>query len=907
MLPAAPADPSPPPGLAAGPPPRRPAAALLGRPRSIRARLGRILALSLTMMLVLLGILLARKVGEYRSAASTAGTVRLTLQVQDAIHMMQRERGLSVGLVGGDTRFRVPVRNARKQTDAALTALRGALSDRRDDEATAVQNALGPLADLAAVRGGVDDRTAERAPTFGFYTDAIAALNNLDLGLNQAQDTALRQGLQALYALGDHKEYTGQERAILNGVFSAGRFGDGDYLKFADIRGGRSAALAQFNRFATVEQRGRLDAVRRSTPATVTSRLEAVAIGSPAGRLTQPVDPVQWYTQMTAVIDQMRTVQQSIGADITGRASELQQSAASALIAYLLLAALEMAAEILLVVAATRSVSGPLRALSREADDVATRRLPEVVAALQSTDEEHRPTVTPVTAPPRAGAEVRSVALALDRLQSTAMALAGEQAVVRRNTIESLANLGRRNQNLVRRQLGLISEFEREELDPSALANLFELDHLATRMRRNAESLLVLVGRSSPRQWSEPLPVTDVVRAGVSEVEDYRRVMLRRVDDTLINGSVVNEVAHMLAELIENGLSFSPPDVDVEIYGRRVGQRYLLVVVDQGVGMSSDMLAKANARLRGDEDFIVAPTRFLGHYVVGRLAQRLGAEVELSASPVTGITARVVLPPEVLAEPGSDAQPGSGRSGKAIGEPLAPHPVVSLQPEAAVEPVVAPHPVVIPQAEPEAIPQPEVPVPAAALEPRLESATEPPLGSSTAANSTGPSYGNGHRPRRPGRRPLPRPPLPRRPPRCRRSRHRQPRHRQPRHRGGPCRRCRPRRCHPRRAAAPSRGQHRRPRWRRAVRRSARPLPPRVGRRRLRRPSCRPDRRRPVRLANRLARTEPASPPARSAPATGWSSGSGAPARHRSPTGSAPRRPTGPNPSSRPSAPRRRSA
>jgi hypothetical protein len=247
-----------------------------------------------------------------------------------------------------------------------------------------------------------------------------------------------------------------------------------------------------------------------------------------------------------------------------------------------------------------------------------------------------------------------SVARALDRVQSTAFELAGEQALLRRNTTESLANLGRRNQNLVRRQLGFISEFEREEMDPAALANLFELDHLATRMRRNAESLLVLVGEQSPRRWTEPLAITDVVRAGLSEVEDYRRVALRRVDEVLVAGAVVSELAHMLAELIENALAFSPPDLEVEIYGRRLGATYMLAVVDHGVGMSPEQLAKANARLRGEEDFIVAPTRFLGHYVVGRLAERLGIEVELTVSPVSGIVGRLLLPAEILADKPAD-------------------------------------------------------------------------------------------------------------------------------------------------------------------------------------------------------------------------------------------------------------
>ena len=246
---------------------------------------------------------------------------------------------------------------------------------------------------------------------------------------------------------------------------------------------------------------------------------------------------------------------------------------------------------------------------------------------------------------------MRSVADALDRVQATAYALATGQAQLRRSTSESLADLGRRNQNLLRRQLGFITRLESEESDPAGLANLFELDHLATRMRRNAESLLVMAGAASPRQWSEPVPVADVIRAAVAEVEQYRRVTLRRVDDTLLSGAAVSGVAHMLAELVENGLSFSSPEVDVEIQGRLIGDRYLIAVIDQGVGMTADELAEANHRLRGDGDFLVAPARFLGHYVVGRLARDLGVAVELTPSPVTGTTARLFLPAALLETP----------------------------------------------------------------------------------------------------------------------------------------------------------------------------------------------------------------------------------------------------------------
>ncbi|WP_373864919.1 sensor histidine kinase, partial [Nocardia xishanensis] len=284
----------------------------------------------------------------------------------------------------------------------------------------------------------------------------------------------------------------------------------------------------------------------------------------------------------------------------------------------------------------------------------------------------------PVRTPRGAAVEIAAVAAALDRVQATAYDLSSEQALLRRNSTESMANLARRNQNLVRRQLGLISQFEREELDPKALSNLFELDHLATRMRRNAESLLVLVGEGSPRRWAEPIALTDVIRAGLSEVDDYRRVVLRRIDDVSIAGAVVSELAHMLAELIENGLAFSPPDLEVEIYGRKLPGGYLLAVVDHGVGLPADQLAEANARLRGDRDFLVAPTRYLGHYVVGRLARRLGIDVELTIAPVSGIVARLLLPTELLGgQHGSPVAVGGGTDGAGTARDGA------LRPEAA--------------------------------------------------------------------------------------------------------------------------------------------------------------------------------------------------------------------------------
>ena len=624
--------------------------ATLVRPGTIRGRLARILVFSLVLVLALLGVTIAGQVGSYLAAGDTVSSVSLALKVQDFVQEVQRERGLTNGMLGGETRFQKTVLTQRTATDKAQTALNAALTDDSAPGVSQVRDALTHLSGLTATRESVDAGRADRNATFQYYTEGIAALNGLQLGLDQAQDPQLRRGLEALYALGDAKEYTGQERGFLNGVFAANKFGTGEYIHFTEIRGSKQAGLTEYSRYATQPQQAALDEALRSDNATKAAASETIAIASTKGPIEQQIDPVTWWAQMTAVIDAERKVQQAVGNDLTVRAQDLQGQASTTLAVFLGLALLAVAAEVVLVITSIRSIVRPLAALATEANDVATRRLPASIAAWHQPGEVEPEPPQPVRTPPKSGAEIASVAQALDRVQTTAFDLASEQALVRRNTTESLANLGRRNQNLVRRQLNFISEFEQEELDPSALGNLFELDHLATRMRRNAESLLVLVGETSPRRWAEPLSLSDVIRAGLSEVEDYRRVVLRRVDEALITGAVVSELAHMLAELIENGLAFSPPDLEVEIYGRRIAAGYMLAVVDHGVGMSKDQLAKANARLRGEEDFIVAPTRFLGHYVVGRLAQRLGIEVELTVSPVSGIVARLLLPVEILSE-----------------------------------------------------------------------------------------------------------------------------------------------------------------------------------------------------------------------------------------------------------------
>jgi signal transduction histidine kinase len=651
---------------------------------TISRRLVGILALPLVAVLVLLGFVTNNEVQAYSTSTNTTRAVALALSVQDLVQELQTERGLVAGLLGGNVSFRDELGPARAKVDAQrlsvdkLAGSAGAVGDR-------VQAALHELDGLAAVRAGVAAAgSGSRQATFQFYTDRITTLNQLDFGLDSVADVPLRKGVATLGALADLKEATAQERAFLNGVYSAGGFAGGEFLQFAGMRAAKQTALRDFDRNATPEQKAGNAYVLDTGAAREAAYFEQVALNSADGRHLQ-VNPQAWWSALTTVLDGMLQMQRHVGSQIQARAETLQSDSTQRVLMLTAMALLCIAGAVLLLVIASRSITRPLALLAAEAHSVATQRLPAGVSRVQSGDGQQAPEPPePVRVPPRSTVEVRSVASALDRVQAVAYSLATEQAMLRRSTSESLANLGRRNQNLLRRQLGFITNLEQQESDPTGLANLFELDHLATRMRRNAESLLVLVGAASPYKWTAPLPIVDVVRAAISEVEEYRRVSLRRVDEAYVHGAAATAIAHMLAELVENGLSFSPPDLDVEVQGRRIGDGYLIAITDQGIGMAPEDMAVANARLRGEGDFVAAPARYLGHFVVGRLASELNIEVQLAQSPVTGVTARVQLPANLMAPPppAIAAQENGHRRPVSQVRPVAVEPVepVELQP-----------------------------------------------------------------------------------------------------------------------------------------------------------------------------------------------------------------------------------
>jgi signal transduction histidine kinase len=406
--------------------------------------------------------------------------------------------------------------------------------------------------------------------------------------------------------------------------------------------------------------------------------------------------------EITPLLDSVRTTPDTGYTGLRARAANTLAVQADRIVSdadqrerlFLGAALLVVALAVLVTWLVSRSITRPLLELREQADDMAEHRLPEALKQILDTpmgEDVRLPTIEPVNVKTRD--EVREVAAALNTVQQRALDLAVEQAVLRRNISDSYVNLGRRNQNLLDRQLEFITELESSETEPEALDELFRLDHLATRMRRNAESLLVLANVDLPRGPAAPVIVDDVVRGACGEVEDYKRVLVRALDRVAIQGSAASDIAHVLAELIENALTFSPPTSPVEVKGRLTSTDYAVAVIDDGIGMDDDALEAANRRLAGTESFTVAPSKYLGHYVAGNLANRHGIHVELQAGPAGGTIAKMLIPLALLTdEPVPEFVPSVVAAAEPVPAPT-PEPMVpaDVTPEG-----LEPTPVVVP-------------------------------------------------------------------------------------------------------------------------------------------------------------------------------------------------------------------
>ncbi|MEW1843894.1 nitrate- and nitrite sensing domain-containing protein [Nonomuraea angiospora] len=495
-----------------------------------------------------------------------------------------------------------------------------------------------------------------------FITDLLSLNDTIDQG---AVDKELSASVSGFAALARAKQYVSTQRALLVAALATREFGRVELDAFIAARAQKNSELATFRAQVPLELRQAYD---DTVSGKANDRAEILAaralflqsLGQPRNvsdpKLGLTRDGKDWFAAISETVDGMRKVETRVADSIVLRSRTLegseQQSAVIVAVAILILLILVL----LVTVFMARSLSGPLRRLRREALFIAGRRLPDTVRQLREADSVENVDVQPIGVASQD--EIGEVARAFDEIHREAVRLAGEEARLRSNVNAMFVNLSRRSQTLVERQITLIDGLEQGEQDEQRLGNLFKLDHLATRMRRNSENLLVLAGQDPPRRWSQPVKLVDVARASLSEVENYERVVLQVPDGVSVAGQAVNDVIHLLAELVENALSFSPRETRVTVSGSRIdGGGVMLSITDAGIGMTQEELVQANDRLTDAPSVDVSVSRRMGLFVVARLAHRHGIRVQLRPHASGGLTAMVLIPENML---GSQAPNFSG-------------------------------------------------------------------------------------------------------------------------------------------------------------------------------------------------------------------------------------------------------
>ncbi|MGK5500957.1 nitrate- and nitrite sensing domain-containing protein [Streptomyces sp. URMC 125] len=393
-------------------------------------------------------------------------------------------------------------------------------------------------------------------------------------------------------------------------------------------------------------------------PPATDKMVQAIASGAqPRALQARGITAENWYTSATGRFNAYRVIEKELTDKAVEETGEIAADARRDAIVNSAVVLLALLAAFIIAGMMARSMSTSMRRLRAAAFDVAQERLPMLVDQLSRTDPGKVDTrVKPIPIDSRD--EIGEVARAFDQVHREAVRLAAEQALLRGNVNAIFTNLSRRNQGLIEGQLALITDLENNEADPDQLENLFKLDHLATRMRRNGENLLVLAGEEPGRRWNQPIPLVDVLRAASSEVEDYERIELSGVPDSEIHGTVVTDLVHLLAELLENATSFSSPQTKVRVTATRLPDgRVVIEIHDRGIGLTPEDFADINHRLANPPTVDVEISQRMGLFVVGRLASRHGIRVQLRPSgEQAGTTSLVMLPEEITHGGGGEEQ-----------------------------------------------------------------------------------------------------------------------------------------------------------------------------------------------------------------------------------------------------------
>jgi signal transduction histidine kinase len=638
-----------------------PSTTLLGRLR-IRSKLNLLLGLPLVAVLLVATPFVITQASNAQSAGQTADAAGNARELGGLVWELQRERLLTAAYLASPRADSAPMEKQQHKVDDTVNQVRASLGAGISDELTSSLTRLGSLRELreAALRHGISPDSVAR--TYHALVDSI--IDALRLVSQQTSDAEGTRQLTVLDALLHANEY-GELRGMALIATSVNK--QTGQVLLDDSTAQAQLFTARFVQQADVEHAGLEVSVVEGDTARAVNALVAKL---PDPKNTAAVESFagEALNTISAQSGLRRTVQDRVTSQITDAAAARADSAST--VAWLIGsgAAALFALVAVLSVVVSRSIASPLRRLTDAAATVADLAESELVR-VSDTEEG----AAQVAAPRLSAIEVNSsdelgqLAAAFNRVQSTAAGLVERQAVTRRNVSLMFANVAQRTQNLVGRQLALVDELERNEQDSRLLASLYRLDHLSTRLRRNADNLLVVAGSREENILGSPTELSTTLRSALAEIEDYQRVRIGEMPEMTLAASLGTDLVLLFAELMENATSFSPPDSFVEVSTLFSSDGSCVVVItDHGIGMKSPRLAEENQRLVERERLDVAPTSVLGLFVVGRLARRHSLTVNLIPTNGGGITARVLIPSALFNRPMPIAPPEPERAAEPI-------------------------------------------------------------------------------------------------------------------------------------------------------------------------------------------------------------------------------------------------
>ncbi len=566
---------------------------------------------------------------------------------------LQRERRLSVEFLSVAGEVPPALTAQRAATDRAAGQFRTKAGSAKAHDAAGdtlrlrIQQVFTEIDSLAGNRQHIDRREIDAVGAQGAYNSAIAAAFQMFATSAILNDELVDREGRGLTTIGQGQEYLSRVDSLLAGANDDGDFSDGARTEMLQDIGTANFLLQAGADDMPAETRTAYEKVSSGTAFTRLRDLQnTLLVGSRTGK-TPPLRASDWQPVYDSAAQQLHAFETQATSAAAVRATPVATGILVRLAVAGLVGLLALIISIVVSAIVGRSIVGRLGRLRGEALELATVRLPTVVQRLQRGETVDVEVETPALA--YGNDEIGQLGNAFNDVRRTAVQSAVDEANVRRGINEVFLNIARRSQTLLHRQLALLDQMERRETQPQELEDLYRIDHLATRMRRHAEDLVILAGATPGRGWRNPVPVIDVVRGAISEVEDYQRVDIRSVESSAVLGRAVADVIHLLAELLENAASFSPPHTRVTVTGQVLPNGYVIEIDDRGLGMTPEALQVANHRLLEPPEFDPTDSARLGLFVVAQLAYRHQIRVSLRPSAYGGVTAVVLVPGELVA------------------------------------------------------------------------------------------------------------------------------------------------------------------------------------------------------------------------------------------------------------------